>query len=85
MLILIDVCSPEFLLESGLFSVVKLIIIAKKTEYYWKDYITVLPTVRNMTNAVNMELYDFLNDIPETRTRCGFRENMIRQANKPAM
>ena len=26
-----------------------------------------LPTVRNMTNAVNMELYDFLNDIPETR------------------
>ena len=48
-------------------------------------YVSILPTVRNMTNAVNMELYDFLNDIPETRTRCGFRENMIRQANKPAM
>ena len=48
-------------------------------------HVKVLPTVRNMTNAVNMELYDFLNDIPETRTRCGFRENMIRQANKPAM
>ena len=46
---------------------------------------SVLLIVRNMTNAVNMELYDFLNDIPETRTRCGFRENMIRQANKPAM
>ena len=28
-------------------------------------------------------VYDFLNDIAETRTCCGFRENMIREANKP--
>ena len=28
-------------------------------------------------------MYNFLGDIPEIRTRCGFRENMIREANKP--
>ena len=27
--------------------------------------------------------HDFLNDISETRTGCGFRENMIREANRP--
>ena len=29
-------------------------------------------------------MHDFLNDIPETRTSCGFRENMLQEANKPS-
>ncbi len=31
----------------------------------------------------NVLRHDFLNDISETRTSCGFRENMIQEANKP--
>ncbi len=27
--------------------------------------------------------YDFLDEITEIRTSCGFRENMIREANRP--
>ena len=27
--------------------------------------------------------YVFLDEITETRTCCGFRENMIREANRP--
>ena len=28
-------------------------------------------------------MHVFLDEITETRTSCGFRENMIREANKP--
>jgi hypothetical protein len=28
-------------------------------------------------------MYDFSNEITEIRTNCGFRENMIQEANSP--
>ena len=34
--------------------------------------------------SLSLVMYDFLNDISETRTSCGFRENMIQEANRPA-
>ena len=30
-----------------------------------------------------MDMYDFLDEITEIRTSCGFRENMIQEANRP--
>ena len=36
-----------------------------------------------IVDSVFTKDYDFLDEITEIRTSCGFRENMIREANRP--
>ena len=34
-------------------------------------------------DAIGVQMYDFLDEITEIRTGCGFRENMIQESTKP--
>ena len=40
-------------------------------------------TDKDIANMEEFHMYVFLDEITETRTCCGFRENMIREANRP--
>ena len=46
----------------------------------WLKYYDRMPEHLNYYNG---SMYDILNETSETRTCCGFRENMIQMANKP--